>query len=72
MDSRTEANFRQEKARRSYAGVPERAGHLQQQVRYSHELLSLYIYSGQMSNSKPVFSLMVRPVKESSGQFLFM
>lgn len=32
MDSRAETDFRQEKARRSYAGLPKGTGHIQQQV----------------------------------------
>lgn len=33
MDSRTETDFREDQARRTYAGLSERAGDLQQQVR---------------------------------------
>lgn len=32
MDSRTETDVREDQARRTYAGLSERAGHLQQQV----------------------------------------
>ena len=39
MDSRAETEFREEKARRPYAGIPERAGQLQQQVRLIYKMV---------------------------------